>query len=209
MPKSGPFEEYTVRYEEWFEKNKYVYESELQAVKALMPPNLKGLEVGVGSGRFALHLGIGYGVEPSKKMRELAIRRGINVVDGVGEELPYEEGSFDVVLMVTTLCFLDDVEKAFGEVYRVLKKGGCFINGFVDKNSCLGKLYQRHKNENVFYKIARFYSTEQVVSYLNAAGFYDFECKQTIFQDLNKINAVEPVKEGFGEGSFVVVRAKK
>jgi len=209
MPKSGPFEEYTTQYEEWFEKNKYAYVSELQAVRALLLPNLKGVEVGVGSGRFAGPLGIRYGVEPSGQMREIARKRGINVIDGVAEELPCDNNSFDLILMVTTICFLDNIQKAFREAYRVLKKGGYYINGFVDKNSGVGRFYQKHKNENVFYKIARFFSTEEVISYLLTTGFYDLKFTQTIFKELSKIKAVEPVKEGFGEGSFVVVRAKK
>ena len=63
MAKVGPFEKHASRYEEWFEKNRSVYESELQAVKAQLPPYERGVEVGVGSGRFAAPLGIGIGVE--------------------------------------------------------------------------------------------------------------------------------------------------
>ncbi len=37
MPKIEPFEKYTNRYEEWFDKNKFVYESEVAAVRRLIP----------------------------------------------------------------------------------------------------------------------------------------------------------------------------
>ena len=79
--------------------------------------------------------------------------KGIEVFPGVAEKLPIKDETFDLVLMVTTLCFLDDVGKAFGEVYRILQKDGYFINGFVDKNSKLGKFYQEHKDKNPFYKV--------------------------------------------------------
>ena len=40
MPRIEPFERYTSRYENWFEDNRPVYESELRAMKANMPPNI-------------------------------------------------------------------------------------------------------------------------------------------------------------------------
>ena len=207
--KIEPFEKYAQRYEDWFERNRFAYESELEAVRSMLPEKGKCVEIGVGSGRFAGPLGIKFGVEPSQKMRAIARKRGIEVVDGVAENLSYNNGTFNYALMVTTLCFLDDVDAAFGEVYRILKPGGFFINGFVDRKSKLGQFYERHKQENVFYKIAHFYSIGDIISYLTAAGFRDFDFRQTIFQDLDKIKSIEPVKPGYGKGSFVVVKARK
>jgi len=37
MAKVEPFEKFSSQYEEWFEANRFAYESELQAVKALLP----------------------------------------------------------------------------------------------------------------------------------------------------------------------------
>ena len=163
MPKTKPFDENYDQYEEWFENNKYAYLSELKAVKHFIPEDKKGVEIGIGSGKFAIPLGIKVGIEPSKAMVKLAKERGLKVYIGIGEKLPFESSSFDFALMVTTICFLDDVEKSFSEVKRILKPGGSFIIGFVDKHSPLGKQYLRYKNENVFYKIADFFSTKQVL----------------------------------------------
>ncbi len=209
MPKIEPFERYANKYEDWFENNKFAYESELQAIKEQLPENGEGIEIGVGSGRFAAPLGIKVGVEPSGKMREIAQKRGIEVIDGVAEELPFGDSRFDFVLMVTTLCFLDDIEVGLKEAHRVLKSGGSLIIGFIDANSTLGKLYHQQKNDNVFYREATFYSVEEVVAYLKKAGFKDFNFKQTLFRPLTDIRDIEPVKEGYGEGSFVVVKATK
>ena len=127
----------------------------------------------------------------------------------MAEALPFHDEQFDFALMVTTLCFVDDVERAFQEAYRVIKPGGCFLNGFVDRNSFLGKMYQQHKDENVFYKSAQFYSVDEVIFYLKKAGFHDLMFTQTVFRPLDQITAVEPVKNGYGEGAFVVVSGKK
>lgn len=207
MAKTEPFDKYTAQYEQWFELNKYAYESEILAIKALLPATGEGLEIGVGSGLFAKPFGIKYGIDPSEKMREIARKRGIDAIDGTAESLPYEDSRFDFALMVTTICFLDDVEAALKEAHRVIKPGGSLIISFVDKNSALGKQYLQHKNESLFYEIATFYSVDEVIFFLKKAGFKDYTFTQTVFHYLYEIHAVEPVKEGYGEGSFVAVRA--
>jgi len=209
MPRVKSFEMYVKRYEEWFDRNRAVYESELQAVKTLLPEGGTGIEIGVGTARFALPLDIKLGIEPSKAMGEVARKRGIEVIEAVGEDLPLADSQFDFVLMVTTICFLYDIAASFKEAYRVLKSKGAFVIGFVDRDSLLGKKYQKHKDENVFYKEATFYSADEVISYLKKAGFRDFALVQTIFKDLQEVDGIQPVKEGYGEGSFVVVRGWK
>jgi ubiquinone/menaquinone biosynthesis C-methylase UbiE len=209
MAKIEAFEQYSQRYEDWFEKNRFAYESELRAVRMLLPESDNGMEIGVGSGRFAAPLGIKTGVEPSAKMRAIALQRGIKVIDGVAEELPFDDSRFDFALMVTTICFLDDIEAALKEAYRVLKAGGCLIIGLIDKESPVGKSCQTHKDNSVFYRAATFYSVDEIVSHLNQTGFGDFRFVQTIFHNLADIRDVEPIKEGYGEGSFVVIKAVK
>jgi ubiquinone/menaquinone biosynthesis C-methylase UbiE len=209
MPRIEPFEKYSGKYEDWFERNEFVYKSEIQAIKELFPEVKKGIEIGVGSGRFAVPLGIKVGVDPSPRMREIAQQKGVKVIDAVAEELPFKDSQFELVLMVTTICFVDNLSLAFRETYRILKLGGYLIIGFVDKDSSLGKSYEQHKKNSVFYKMATFYSVKQVIDYLNKAGFKDFSFKQTIFHSLDEIKNVEPVKEGYGEGSFVAISARK
>ena len=209
MAKIEPFERHTVKYEEWFEKNVFAYKSELQAIRYLLPKKGTGLEIGVGTGRFAVPLGIRVGIEPSKAMRQMAQKKGIEVVDGVAEALPFEDSQFDFALMVTTICFVDDIEASLKETFRVIKPEGFFINGFVDGNSSLGKYYQNHRAKNVFYKVATFYSVDEVIPYLKKAGFRNLTFTQTIFHALEEIKEVEAMKEGYGEGSFVVVSGMK
>ena len=209
MAKTEPFEKYSNKYEDWFEDNKYAYQSEINAIKDILPVFKSGIEIGVGSGKFALPFNIKLGIEPSAEMRRLAESRGITVLDGIAENLPLENEKFDLVLMVTTLCFLDDAKKAFSEVYRILKPEGYFVNGFVDKNSKIGKIYQKYKDRSIFYKEAVFFSTKEVVKLIDEAGFRKIEFRQTIFSPLDKINKVNIVKKGYGEGSFIVIRAQK
>lgn len=207
--KIEPFEKHASKYEDWFTKHRFAYESELQAVRQHLPQSGNGIEIGVGSGWFAAPLGIKFGIEPSAKMGEIAQKRGIDVVCGVAEAVPLGNSIFDFALMVTTICFVDDLEASFGEAYRILKSGAYLIIGFIDRESPIGKLYERNRKDNVFYQVATFYSVEEVVSVLEKTGFKDFTFSQTIFKNLSDIDKVEPVKPGYGEGSFVVVKARK
>jgi SAM-dependent methyltransferase len=209
MPRTEPFETHALKYDEWFKRHTFEYESELLTVKEQLPERGIGVEIGVGSGRFAAPLGITIGVEPSRRMRTLAQRRGIEVVAGVAEALPFADAQFDFALMVTSICFIDDIDAAFKEAYRILKPDGRLLICFIDKNSPIGKQYQRKKNESVFYKVATFYSVDEVVSHVKKAGFSDFSFTQTIFPNLTGIREIELIKGGYGEGAFVVLKAIK
>lgn len=209
MPRIEPFERHLAEYEQWFENNRWAYFSELEAIKRLLPVKEKGVEIGVGSGLFAKPLGIKIGLEPSPKMAEMARKRGIKVVEGVAEKLPFEDETFNFALMVTTICFLDDVGKSLLETNRILKSEGHILIGFVDRESPIGQQYEKNKEKNVFYRLATFYSVPEVILFLQNAGFSDFAIRQTLFKPLDQINALEPVEEGYGKGSFIVIRAKK
>jgi len=207
MARASPFEALSKRYDAWFESHFYAYLSELEAVRRCVGSSQLALEVGVGTGRFARPLGIAFGVDPSLEMLEVARSRGINVVRGVAERLPFRDSEFDLVLMVTTVCFVDDVEASFREARRVLRSGGRIVAGFIDGESTLGKRLKAVK-DNPFYSGATFYSVKEVVDYLEICGFSVHESLQTIFGSPEGLSAPEPIKKGSGEGSFVVVCAE-
>ncbi len=107
MLRTAPFDTHSSRYEAWFDNHAAAYVSELLALRAFLPWTGVGIEIGVGSGRFAAPLGIRFGIDPSPRMLALAAARGIEVVGGVAEALPFAPGSFDHALVVTTICFVD------------------------------------------------------------------------------------------------------
>lgn len=209
MAKTKPFDEHLAEYEQWFIDHSYVFQSELAAIQRVLPPAGTGMEIGIGSGIFAQPLGIKNGVEPSGVMREKAGQRGIYAIYGVAEKLPYPDKSFDFVLMVTTICFVDDIRKSFSEANRVLKDNGCLIIGFVDKNSPVGKMYLQYKDESLFYREAVFWSTEEVYGILKESGFKIESTIQTVFGTLNNIKQIQEPEIGYGKGSFVVIKAIK
>lgn len=201
------FNKNTLEYDQWYDKHSNTYQSEILALKQAIPNNKNGIEIGVGTGRFAKPLNIKFGVDPSENIAQVAEQRGIKVYRTLAENLPFENETFDFALMVTTVCFLSDIPKAFSEVHRILKPKGEIILGIIDKNSKLGKQYQREKSKNKFYQDAHFHSAEEITALLKEAGFHSFSYWQT----LTKINSdeAEQPQEGYGKGSFVVIKAVK
>ncbi|HEY9221540.1 MAG: class I SAM-dependent methyltransferase [Lutibacter sp.] len=211
MDQVNIFNENVVAYEAWYEKYPEVYLSEVAALKEQflkLPENIKGIEVGIGTGRFAKVLGIKEGVEPANEMAAIALKRGIEVVNGTAENLPMRDMYFDFVLFVT-ICHLNSVKQAFKEAYRVLKPKGSIVVGFIDKDQKIGKTYEENRMRSTFFRYANFYSVAQVTKLLKEAGFKDFEYNQTLFGELDEIKEVQIPKQSYGEGSFVVVKAIK
>jgi ubiquinone/menaquinone biosynthesis C-methylase UbiE len=207
---NNPFQSLSERYEAWFDSHFNIYQSELSVIKEFITDGSKGIEIGIGTGRFSLPLNIPIGVEPSKEMAKIARLKGINVIEAKAEDLPIDNESFGFALFVTTICFLDDIDKSLKEAYRIIKDPGYIVVAFIDKSSIIGKLYQKKKNgehHNSFYQNARFYSVKEVVNHLKRAGFHDFNYRQTI--DNLDNNSIQTIKEGYGEGCFIVIKAKK
>ena len=205
MPITAPFQQQTDRYEAWFERHPAAYESELAAVERLLPGG-DGLEIGVGTGRFADPLGIGIGLDPAPAMLARARDRGVASVGGVAEALPFTDGSFDVALLVTTICFVDDVAATLREARRVLRPGGSLVVGFVDSESALGRRYREKKDRNPFYREATFVAADELWRAMETAGFVDLEAVQTLFSPPEALAGRDEVRPGTGEGSFVVLR---
>ena len=205
MSKANIFNQHHEQYDEWFQKHHDMYRAELTALKSMIVMHGAGLEIGVGSGKFAVPLGITTGVEPSVEMAKKAARQGIEVYNAVAEQLPFNNDTFDFAIMVTTLCFVDDPQKSICEAYRVIKPDGFCIIAIVDKDSNLGKQYLKTKAESTFYKEANFFSTSEIVNLMTNAGYSNFQFKQTLFDDENPFR----IEDGYTGGSFVVIKGFK
>ena len=209
MVKSEAFDTQAREYDAWFENHQTEYALELKAIRALLPDSGSGIEIGAGTGRFTRPLGIATGVEPSGAMRNIALARGVNVVDGTAESLPVNDRSYRYALLVTTVCFLESLEQAFRECHRILEDGGFIVIGFIDKASILGRKYEEDKQESRFYRDAVFHTTEEIVSELENSGFGNFEFAQALLPGDIGPDREPEIKSGHGEGSFVVIRAQK
>ena len=208
MPKTKGYESHADAYDQWFDENPEIYQAEIKAIQSLLPDG-KGIEIGAGSGRFTDPLNIDTGVEPAAAMREIATKRGLNIITGVAESLPIEDNSYDFAIFITSTCFLDNPAIAYQEAARVLKNKGSIIIAFLEKNSELGKVYEEHKHENPFYCDATFYSYSEIESYLKQAGFDEFQSVQTVLPESQFKYQTSDIIPGHDLGAFVVVKAEK
>lgn len=201
------FDKYYKKYDVWYDRHKFAYLSEIGALKKVVPKKGEGLEIGVGTGRFASKLGIKYGVDPSKNMLKISKKRGIDVHHAQGERLPFDNSTFDYIAIIITLCFVKDPVKVLIETKRVLKKSGKVIIAIIDKDSFLGRFYQGEKS--LFYKQAHFLGVKEVTDLLKMTGFGRISYYQTVYKFPDEMISVEKPKKGFGKGGFVIISGIK
>jgi hypothetical protein len=60
IPSRRVFEDHAGDYDRWFDEHNDTYQAQLRMLRKALPDDGRGLEVGVGSGRFAVPLGIDY-----------------------------------------------------------------------------------------------------------------------------------------------------
>ena len=209
MSHTTAFDLHTLEYDDWFEKHAPAYEAELSAMRRFVPTTGSGLEVGVGTGRFAQPLGIAVGVDLASAMLGLARQRGVSVCQAAGEQLPFRDGQFDFVVLVTVVCFVEDIARLLDEAQRVVKSGGKLIVGFIDRRSALGQMYELRKESNVFYRDAHFYTTPDIAGAMRQIRLDELHVCQTLIGMPGDSPAEYAVLEGYGDGAFVVISATK
>ncbi|MDK2372081.1 MAG: class I SAM-dependent methyltransferase [Candidatus Korarchaeota archaeon] len=175
------FERIAERYDKWYEENEDIYLAELSCLKDLLRKDGPCLEVGVGTGRFAGPLQIDVGLDAAYSPLLLAKDRGLEVVQGKAESLPFRDSSFSCVILVVTLCFLEDREMALKEIARVLNKRGLLYVCVIPSESPLGKRYSEKRGSGSIYSYAKFVSREELLSLLRSRGFLPMsECHTLI-----------------------------
>jgi ubiquinone/menaquinone biosynthesis C-methylase UbiE len=203
----NPFDTYTAEYEIWFKENEIIFQSELLALKQVVPIDRKGIEIGIGSGIFAEKLNIEFGIDPSEKMLEYAKQRNLIVEQGIAEKLPYSDKNFEFAVLITSICFIKNPQEALKEANRILVDNGIIVIAFIDKDSFIGKTLEKQKSESKFYKNANFYSVKEMISLIELCNFEIVDIVQTLI-DTN-LTIPENPKKGYGEGSFVVIKGIK
>ncbi len=107
-------------------------------------------------------------VDPAEGMLKYSAEY-IQTHQGHAETLPFEEKSFDAILIGEALHHFVDIEKSIDEIIRVLKKEGkLFIYDF-DSSTFMGKLICRA--EKILGEPGNFFSPEALEEILKSHGF--------------------------------------
>ena len=159
-------------YDQWYDSKlgSFVDEVETELAFKLFKPykGMEVLDVGCGTGNFSVKLAeMGckvVGIDISEKM--LNIARG-KKKDGLDLEfylmdaykLDFPDEEFAGVFSMAAFEFIYEAEKAYKEMYRVLKKNGNLLIGTINRKSKWGEFYlSKEIQENSVYKYADFKS---------------------------------------------------
>lgn len=228
------FDQYAAKYDAWFLKNKNVLYSELKLVAHFLKNAGDTLSVGCGSGLFEMLLQqeykitVKYGIEPSKSMAEIAVKRGMIVKIKTAKDADFGKNQYNTILFNGTAGYINDLQQAFNKTYKALRKGGRVVVIDVPKESSYALLYNLAKVlgtwdhpmlEGVhppnpypieFVKLANWRTTNEKVNMLKNAGFTGFAFAQTLTRHpVYSDHAVEEPEEGYDRGDYVAICSYK
>jgi ubiquinone/menaquinone biosynthesis C-methylase UbiE len=136
------------------------------------------LEVGCGTGlvlqRVAQFARAATGVDLSPGMLERARARGLQVREGSATELPFDDGSFDVVYSFKVLAHVPEIERSLAEMVRVARPGGHVVFDAYNRRSLrylTKRLFDPRATSERFDESAistRFETPEQALAHLPA-----------------------------------------
>lgn len=207
------FDLLTKKYDAWYdsEDGRPLYESELLCLRPMVEHAASPiLEIGGGTGRFAMHFPDVTGIDPSENALKMAARRGVKTIQAYGEDLPFKDNTFGCVLIIVTLCFVERPFDVLKEAKRVLKRDGSFIIGLVPKNSPWGVFYEKKKRQgHPFYAHATFYSLVDVEKFLEETGMKITRIRSTLLRKPDEPARIEEPVEGYREtAGFLCIEAK-
>lgn len=146
------------QYDQWYETplgyQVDIIEKKLffQHLKKIKTRNI--LEIGSGTGHWTQWLSeldfVVTGIDIAEKMLQVAVRKNIPKADFImqsADDLPFEDNSIENVVAITSLEFVENIDKAMKEIFRVLKPEGYFIVGALNKN---GSLETIRKKDEIF-----------------------------------------------------------
>lgn len=234
--KNQKFDGYADKYDSWFVENELVYLSELKLVKESIESVKHDtiLSVGCGSGLFESSLK-NYGIEvqdclePSDDMAKIAESRGFNVKVATIENAELKDNYYDLIYFNGSSSYISELEEPYKKCYNALKEGGHLIIIDIPKESAYGMMYLLAKNigdykhedlEGVLpelpypielVKSANWHTIEDKKKALINSGFSkDLSFKQTLCNHPYFTDKVEEdVREGYMEGGYVAIIAKK
>jgi len=156
------FDEVASKYDSWYETSvgKFVDEIETRLAFELFTPEPKMniLDAGCGTGNFSIKLaergamvtGIDISAEMLAVAQKKALSRGLTIdfKEMNIYNLAYPDNYFDGLFTMAVFEIIQEPERAFQEMMRVLKPGKFLMIGTIRKDSAWGRSYEKRVLEN-------------------------------------------------------------
>lgn len=176
-------------YEAWYDtpRGRWIGDTEYALAARLLAarPGESLLDVGCGTGWFTRRAAadgfIATGLDPNPDWLDFARARSspaLNWVEGDARDLPFADASFDHVLSIAALCFVDDERRAVAEAVRVTRRH--FAIGWLNRSSLLYWQKGRGGGSGA-YRGARWHSASEVRALFSGLPLRNLKLRSAIF----------------------------
>jgi ubiquinone/menaquinone biosynthesis C-methylase UbiE len=222
--KTQVFDEWPEAYDRWFTTpiGSLVKKYEARLIVDLLKPKQSEviLDVGCGTGVFTvdilslgskvigLDISLPMLIQAGKKLKGYPIQRVLADMSA----LPFRKDSFDKVISVTALEFIEDAKGAVKELFRVTRRGGCIVVATLNSLSpwALRRKAQAKERHTIFEK-AIFRSPDELCSLASVKGVVKTAIHFQKEDDPEEAVGIE--REGrrkkLDTGAFVAIRWEK
>ncbi len=176
------FDKNADRYDNWYFKNIDIALSEEDLVKSFIIDG-RGVEIGSGTCYFTRLRKYCIGIDASFTMCKICRKKyDIDVVNSIGEMLPLRDRCLDYIMIIVTICFVDDYEKVVKECYRCLRDHSKVLVCIVPRESWTGRKYvdKKFTGTSIFYTHAKLFTSGEIVSLFMRNGFDIVDSRATL-----------------------------
>jgi ubiquinone/menaquinone biosynthesis C-methylase UbiE len=218
------FDEWPDKYDKWFTTpiGALVRKYEAELLLDLLGPRPGEiiLDAGCGTGVFTLDIlafgayviGLDISLPMLGQARKKAGDYPLRIALGDMLHLPFPESSFDRIVSVTALEFIEDGQGAIGELFRVTKRGGSIVVATLNSLSAWATLRraESQKRQTIFTK-AIFRSPDELRSLAPVKGMIRTAIHFQKEEDPNRVPEIEHAgrKKGLDTGAFLAGRWEK
>jgi SAM-dependent methyltransferase len=177
------------QYDAWYDtpRGRWIGDAEYRLVRSLLDlqPGDIVLDVGCGTGWFTRRV-VADGAQVvglDRDAEALAFARqhcsgGTSYVRGDATTLPFADASFDAVLSVTALCFVEQWPRALAEIVRVSRRR--FVLGLLNRHSLLWLDKGRHGGSGA-YRGAHWHTCAEIDHALRVLPVRDVQYRHGVF----------------------------
>ncbi len=171
------------------------------------------LEIGAGTGHWTQFMSENgfyvLGIDVADKLLEKAKSKNIpfaTFINGNVHNLPYNTETIENIVSVTTLEFVKNKNKAFDEIYRVLRKGGGLLVGVLNANGSFAGL----REDNDVYRSSSAFTYASLLERLKAFGQPEIEGCALFPEGKNNLHKAEEYEKNASKellnqkGNFLV-----